>query len=77
MGRILTSENNLLKISREFDNIDFNNYLLCQTVNEKWSIFESNLLTLYSIKQLQKNIVIRSQESFPLIDDDFKKCNWQ
>lgn len=50
MGRILTSENNLLKISREFDNIDFNNYLLCQTVNEKWSIFESNLLTLYSIK---------------------------
>jgi hypothetical protein len=55
MGRILTSENNLLKISREFDNIAycfiyFNNYLLCQAVNEKWSIFESNLLTLYSIK---------------------------
>ena len=71
IGRMLTSEN-LLKISREFDFIDFNNYFLSHSVNEKWSFLESDLLALLNKIAPEKNIVIKSQDSFPWIDDDLK-----
>ncbi len=57
IGRMLTSEN-LLKISREFDFVDFSNYFLSQNVNEKWSILENDLLVLLNKIAPEKKIVI-------------------
>ena len=68
----MSTSENLLKISREFDFIDFNNYFLSHSVNEKWSILESDLLALLNKIAPEKNIVIKSQDSFPWIDDDLK-----
>ena len=68
----MSTSENLLKISREFDFIDFNNYFLSHSVNEKWSILESDLLALLNKIAPEKNIVIKSQYSFPWIDDDLK-----
>jgi len=48
------------------------NYSSSQTFNEKWPILENDLLTLLNKIAPEKKIVIKSQDSFPWIDDDLK-----
>jgi hypothetical protein len=63
---------NLVKISREFDHIDFNKLFNCSTVNEKWELLEEELLTILNKITPEKKIIIKSQDSFPWIDDDLR-----
>jgi len=66
------SAKNLVKISREFDHIDFNKLFNCSTVNEKWELLEEELLTILNKITPEKKIIIKSQDSFPWIDDDLR-----
>ncbi len=71
IARSLTSKN-LLKISQEYDLIDFNRLFNSQSVNDKWIILEEELLILLNKIVPEKKIIIKSLDSFPWIDDDLR-----
>jgi hypothetical protein len=71
IARNLTTEN-LNKISYEYNQINFDIFHSCSSVNDKWDILEEDLLNILNKIAPEKKIMIKSLDSFPWIDDDLR-----
>jgi hypothetical protein len=71
IARNLTTEN-LIKISREYNELNFERFHSYSSVNDKWNILEEDLLNILNKIAPEKKITIKSLDSFPWIDDDLR-----